>query len=49
MSFGGLPEGNVNNPDGRSGEYPERDCPMCGQSVKILPRHFRCECPEVSR
>lgn len=49
MSFGGLSEGNVNNPNGRSGELPVRDCPLCGESVKQLPSHYRHQCPEVDR
>ena len=49
MTFGGLKNGQVNNPDGRSGSYEIRPCPMCGQQVKQLPQHFRHQCPEVDR
>jgi transposase len=26
--------------------YPTRDCPLCGATVKNVPSHLRHECPD---
>jgi len=38
-----TPQQNGANNDG--GEYDRQDCPMCGESVKLLPPHLRHSCP----
>jgi hypothetical protein len=39
--FGG---GNPNPDAPPTGEYPERECPMCGATCKDLPAHLRHSC-----
>jgi len=37
--------GNPNpTPGNNLEEYPERECPMCGESYKQLPAHLRNNC-----
>jgi len=41
----GIDNGNPNpTPSDNGGEYDLRDCPFCGESVKLLPNHLP-DCP----
>jgi hypothetical protein len=35
----------ASNGGAQGGEYETQTCPMCGASVKLLPSHFRHDCP----